>query len=56
MVLAISTGQPFSEVCGWDDRAVDTAWALVDDYVQENAAPRGRGDSGPGAGGPQYSG
>jgi hypothetical protein len=54
MALAISTGQSYLDIRDrWDDREVDTAWALIQ---EANRKAESRGRRGPGAGGPQYSG
>lgn len=56
MALALSTGQPYSEVQCWGDREIDTAWDLLEEAKKRNSKTESRGHRDPGAGGPQYSG
>lgn len=40
MALAISTGQPYREVCRWSDEEIATAWDLIDQAQRKRGKSR----------------
>lgn len=44
MALAISTGQPYRDVCRWSDEEIATAWDLVDPAQRKRSKGKGRQD------------